>query len=213
MTGRDIFMIWAPENKWSRWARPVPFVAIGGRLPNPAADFAVPRINYVSEASCDTAIILDLPGCDGIKEAVALAALGFLPVPLYNGTDGQRGAMALLDNQTIKSALIWGAKKLEELKMPEGAPPAFLLDSDRAHRFRMDAGIFDNSWDIYEQDMPTAEYFLANGIKKLIVKSQALQKDLAKILYKFQKKGIAVFFTNGYETPKAAAVKNPRGEA
>lgn len=215
MTGKETFKIWAPaESKWAAWARPVPFAEIGGRQKaDPAMELAVPRIDYIDGALGGFAIILDLPGHGAIREAVALAMLGFRPVPLYNGTSGQKGAMALVDSDGMEDALIWGAKKLERLEIPEDAPPAFLLDSNRTHRFLMDASVFDNSWDIYEQDMPSAGYFLGNGIDRIIVKGQSLQKDLAKILYKFQKKGMAILFTNGYEKPKMAAIKKPRDKS
>ena len=35
---------------------------------------------------------------------------------------------------------------------------------------KIDISIFDNSWDVYHQDLPTAEYFLNNGIKNIVVK-------------------------------------------
>jgi hypothetical protein len=47
---------------------------------------------------------------------------------------------------------------------------------------------------------------IVRGIKKI-----RIQKDLQKILGPFQKKGLAVFFTDGFETPKAVALKGVRG--
>jgi len=211
MTGKEIFKAWAPFGaKWTDWARPVPFVAISDLdKTNRAANFTMPIINYINSAQETTAIILDLPECDGITEALALAKLGFRPIPLYNGTDEQQGAMAIVCNRNIKSALIWGASELGKLEIPFDAPPAFLLDSNRTHRFKMDASVFDNSWDIYSQDMPSAEYFIRSGINKIIVRGEMIQKDLTRILYEFQKKKIEILYTNGYETPKTAVIKKP----
>ena len=115
--------------------------------------------------------------------------------------------MALVENHTIQSALICGTSELEKLKISDNAPPVFLLDSNRTHRFKMNASIFDNSWDLYDQDMPSAEYFLKNKIDKIIVRGEKIQKDLSKILYKFQKKGIKILFTNGYDIPKKINIK------
>ena len=84
---------------------------------------------------------------------------------------------------------------------------AVSLDKNRTNRFKMDSSVFDNSWDIYDQDMPSAEYFLKNGIKKIIVRGASIQKDLRVILYKFQKKGIQIFFTNGYEKPSRMIIR------
>lgn len=209
MTGKDIFKIWAPVgSKWIEWVRPVPFVAIDN-MPqaNSAYNFKVPGILYINELKTDTAIILDIPGYDSIEEGLALAKLGYRPIPLFNGTNGQQGAMALVDNHMIISALVWGALELEKLILPQDAPPVFLLDSNRTHRFKMNVSVFDNSWDLYSQDIPSAEYFLKNGISKIIIRGEKIQRDLVKILYKFRKNGITLLFTNGYEYPKEVVIK------
>ena len=73
----------------------------------------------------------------------------------------------------------------------------------------MDVSIFDNSWDAYAQDLPSSEYFLENGIDKIIIRSETIQKDLNKILFKFQKKGIKILFTDGYEKPKNVKLRKP----
>lgn len=211
MTGRDAFKIWAPAGvKWAAWARPVPFVAVGDALGQIAAlNPAIPDIIYMAAAPPNTAVIADMPGPDSVKEGLALAKMGFRPVPLYNGTNGQEGAMALVDSPAIANALQWGAGELEKIKISPDAPPAFLLDSNRTHRYRMDASVFDNSWDIYDQDMPSARYLLSGGIGRVIVRAETIQKDLGKILYKFQKAGIAILFTDGYSLPKEVVVKKP----
>ena len=61
----------------------------------------------------------------------------------------------------------------------------------------MNETVFDNSWDIYAQDLPTEKYFLKNGINKIIVIGDKIQKDLSKILYKFQEKKLDIFLSNG----------------
>jgi len=212
MTGREVFKTWAPVGaNWVDWVRPVQFVAISGNdKANSVMSAASPIIDYLDRTQKDTAIILDLPGCDSIKEGLALAMLGFRPIPLYNGTDEQWGAMALVDNHSIRSALIWGALELEKIEIPLDAPPAFLIDSNRTHRYKMDVSVFDNSWDLYEQDMPSAACFLNNGIDKIIVRGETIQSDLSRILYKFQNQGITILFTNGYEAPTVFTIKTPR---
>lgn len=211
MTGIDIFKIWAPtEANWVDWVRPVPFVSIDNRFEAyEVGDFTIPNISYIKELKKDTAIIIDLPGNESIKEGLATAKLGFRPIPIYNGTDEQKGAMATVDNHSIKIGLIKGAKELQKIKISNDAPPTFLLDSNRMNRFKMNVSVFDNSWDIYAQDFPTAEYFLKNGINKIIVRGEKIQKDLRKILYKFQKKEIKILFTNGYEEPKEVKIRKP----
>lgn len=211
MTGRDAYEIWAPAGaQWASWARPVPFAAISGHHSPSAAFGALPAVQYAAGPQPNTAFILDIPGPDSIKEGVALAQMGFRPVPLFNGTSGQAGAMALVDCLPIESALLWGASVLKATTIPPNAPPVFLLDSNRTHRYKMDASVFDNSWDLYRQDMPSAGYFLAAGIHRVVVRGAGIQGDLRKILYDFQKKGLGIFFTDGYTPPKAIAVKRPK---
>jgi len=211
MTGKDTYKIWAPAGAgWTDWVRPVPFVSIKDSFtPKTACNFTIPPINYISKLPAGTAVMVDLPGYDGIKEGLALARIGFRPVPLYNGTNEQEGAMALVDNHIIESALVWGASELRKLELPPDALPVFLLDSNRTHRFKMNVSVFDNSWDLYDQDIPSAEYFLNHGIHSIIVRGEKIQVDLAKILYKFSGKGIKILFTDGYEAPKEIKVKKP----
>ena len=214
MLGREIYKIWAPEGaKWIDWVRPVPFVNITEQSEiYEVSEFIIPRINYIKKLSNDTAIIIDLPGNESIKEGIAIAKLGFRPIPIYNGTDEQKGAIATVNNKLVKIGLVKGALELKKIKLENDAPPAFLLDTNRMNRFKMDESVFDNSWDIYAQDMPSAEYFLENGINKVIVRGESVQKDLKKILYKFQKKGIKILFTDGYEEPKEIKIKKPQNE-
>lgn len=211
MTGRDIFKIWAPTGaKWIDWIRPVLFLEINNKSNELSiVNLSVPKIFYAKKAKRDTAIILDLPSYESIPEAIALAKIGWRPIPLYNGTMEQNSAMALVDNQDIILALIWGAEELKKIEMNNDSPPVFLLDSYRTNRHKMNIGVFDNSWDLYEQDIPSANYFLDNGINKIIIKGDKTQKDLIKILYKFQKKGIEIFFTNGYSEIKKVSLKKP----
>jgi len=215
MLGKEIYKIWAPpESEWTDWVRPVPFVAIGDTYKiNRVMKFALPTTDYIDAQEENTAIIIDLPDCDSIREGLALAKLGFRPIPLFNGTFEQSGAMALVDNHVIVSALILGASDLKKFDIPQNAPPAFLVDSNRMHRFKMNASAFDNSWDLYDQDMPSGEYFINKGINRVIVRGQAIQKDIARILYKFQKCGITILFTDGYEKPNVITIKKPHGRA
>lgn len=201
MTGRDIYEVWAPEGaRWVEWVRPVPFYGIDENFKKyDLLDFIIPNISYyVTDNLKHTAIIIDLSGNEGIKEGLALAKLGFRPIPIYNGTVGQKGVISTVDNTSIKIGLIKGALELKKMNISNIAMPAFLLDSNRTNRFKMDDSIFDNSWDVYGQDIPSAEYFLKNDIKKIMVRAEFLQKDLKKILYQFQNKGIKIFLIDNY---------------
>ena len=209
MTGKDVYKIWTPvKAKWVDWVRPVPFALINDEFKSyEIGDFIIPTIDYIQKSISGTAIIVDLPGNDSIKEGLALAKLGFRPIPIYNGTETQEGAMPTVDNHSIVIGLVKGALELQKMNLSNNAMPAFLLDSNRMNRYKMDFSVFDNSWDIYAQDMPSAEYFLQNGIKKIIIRGEKIQKDLKKILYKFQEKGMEILFTNGYGEPKRVRIR------
>ena len=125
MTNREAYEIWAPTGaRWVDWVRPVPFIMYSSDNTCIAMDYSIPCINYLDDMEKqkeETAIILDLPGYTGINEALALGKLGWRPIPLYNGTDEQTRAMALVENHGIERALIWGANVLKDIKLKEPA--------------------------------------------------------------------------------------------
>lgn len=204
MTGREIYKVWAPiDKKWTRWVRPVPFVGIRNHVKDfDYAEFSVPEIDYLDKEWADAAIIVDLPDEESVEEGLALARVGYRPIPIFNGIIEQRGARATVDNQTVGVALEWGASELAQIELKDDALPAFLLDSNRLQRYKMEDSLFDNSWDVYSQDMPSADFLLKNGIRKVVVIGDAFSDDLKVILYEYQKKKIEVFFTDRRRPPR-----------
>lgn len=211
---KEIYKIWAPAGKkWVDWVRPVPFVEMEhftkGYGSYGVADISAYKAAYVDEAWTDAAIIVDLPGAESVREGIALAQKGYRPIPIFNGTAEQKDARATSNNESASFALMDYAAKLAALDIPQDARPAFLTDRNRLQRWRADLGVFDNSWDVYHQDLPTAEYFLANGVRRIVIVGASVAGDLAKILRPFRKKGIEIFLTNGYDMPKRAVLKKP----
>ena len=214
MTPKEIYKIWAPKNvKWVEWVRPVLFVGLNHIKETPEfLNYTVPKIYYDASLAKDTAIILDIEGTCSIKEGIALTTYGYRPIPVFNGTDAPCNAEAIIDNETMKKLLIWSAQKLKNVSLAKDAPPVFLLDKNRLNRYRRNLSIFDNSWDIYHQDLPTAHYFLTNHITKIIVRSNDISKDLQKILFEYQKEKMKIYLTNGYEEPVEIKIKKPKKE-
>lgn len=212
MLGKEIYKVWAPAGcKWVDWVRPVPFVGMNIKKEiNEFIDYSVPDIKYVNNLMNNTAIIVDILGVNSIKEGIALANLGYRPIPLFNGTIPMFNSMATTNNNIIELLLIWGAYELNKIKINVDAPPVFLLDENRLNRYKINSSIFDNSWDIYSHDMPSANYLIENGINKIIVRGNCIQKDLKKILYKYQKNGIEIFFTNGFDDVKKIKIKKAK---
>ena len=209
MTGKEVYKKWAPTGKrWVDWVRPVPFIGID--TPYQVYEFiddSIPKIFYINNLSKDTAIIIDIEGVDSIKEGIALAHLGYRPIPIFNGTNPSIGVSSTTNNAMIEPLLVWGALELEKIVLEEDVPPVFLLDRNRLNRYKIDPSIFDNSWDIYPQDIPSPDYFLQNGITKIVVRGNQLSRDLKKVLYPYQKKNIKILFTNGYEEAREIKIK------
>ena len=203
MKGKEIYKIYAPNGaKWIDWVRPVPFVAIDTYNRKPIANFLDRKAMFLKKYQQDTAIFIDLPGKESIELGIGLAHIGYRPIPVFNGTDEQQGSQATTNTYLIESCLINGSQKLKNIELKNDANPAFLLDSHRTNRYRAKESIFDNSWDLYKQDIPSAEYFKQNGITKIIVVGETIQRDLKKIFLKFQEKGIEIYITDGYTLPK-----------
>ena len=203
MRGKEIYKIYAPNGaKWTDWVRPVPFVAIDTYNRKPIADWMERKAMFLKNYQQDTAIFVDLPGKESIELSIDLAYKGYRPIPIFNGTDEQQGSQATTNTYLIESCLINGSEKLKNIKLDNNANPAFLLDSYRTNRYRAKESIFDNSWDLYKQDIPSAEYFKQNGITKIIIVGDVIQRDLKKIFLKFQEKGIDIYLTDGYTFPQ-----------
>ena len=203
MRGKEIYKIYAPNGtKWIDWVRPVSFVAIDTYNRKPIVDWLDRKAMFLKKYQQDTAIFIDLTGKESIELGIGLAHMGYRPIPVFNGTDEQQGSQATTNTYLIESCLINGSQKLKNIKLKNDANPVFLLDSYRTNRYRAKESIFDNSWDLYKQDIPSAEYFKQNGINKIIVVGEVIQPDLKKIFLKFQEKGIEIYITDGYIFPK-----------
>ena len=208
MIGKEIYKIYAPNGtKWTEWIRPVPFVAIDTYNRKPILNWLDRKVMFTNKYEKDAAIFVDLPGKESIELGISLAHMGYRPIPLFNGTDEQPASQATTDTYLVESCLINASKKLKNISLTNDANPAFLLDSTRTNRYRAKETIFDNSWDLYKQDIPTFQYFKENGIYKIIVIGNTIQRDLKKIFFEFQDAGIEFYLTDGYTSAKKVILK------
>lgn len=199
MIGKEIYKVYAPYGaKWTEWVRPVPFIAIDLYNRKPIVDWVERKAMFLEKYQENTAIFVDLFGKESIELGIDLARIGYRPIPLFNGTDEQPNSQATTDSYLVESSLINGAEKLKNIKISNNANPAFLLDNSRLNRYRSKESIFDNSWDLYKQDIPTSQYFKQNGINKIIVIGNSIHRDLRKIFFEFQDAGIAFYLSDGY---------------
>jgi hypothetical protein len=198
----NLYRTWAPDDAdWTAWAKPVLFASLPSSK-NSVLD--IPSI--AAPLGPGTMIIVDLHGKRSVEESLAYASLGYRPVPLYNGVRGA-GKM-LVDVTELGKALRAGAKLLKTLPLSPGAPPVFMLDSMRMNGFK-DPGLYDNRWCVFPQDMPSAEFLASKGINKVIVRlHRFMAVDLQRVLYAYQKGGIALFsLKDGDSTPTALSVQ------
>ena len=100
MTAKETYQIWAPsKTKWTDWVRPVPFIGIDHpEQIHELIDYEIPSINYIKEVKNNTAIIIDINGIDSIKEGIALAKIGYRPIPIFNGTNPPAKTLSTTEN-------------------------------------------------------------------------------------------------------------------
>lgn len=195
MNSTELYKLWAPESAtWSNWVKPV----LLAHRPLAAAFYSAPdwrgmNMNWSPSADSGSAIILDLPSADSVWLGLALALRGFRPVPLFNGASGPS---EIVSSHRIISALHDSAKELAGLTIGPGAPPVFLLDSNRSGGGALTSpGRFDNRWFVFPQDFPSANFLLSCGIRSVVlgqVNSVEPQRDLAHVLLRWQEAGIEI---------------------
>ena len=232
MTPEDVYECWAPAGgRWSPWAKPVVFAHLhllhesldappGGE--SPGLPGAVPPV----ESTGDAAVVVDMPGADGVELGLALSSRGFRPVPLYNAipipvlaTGGRGLGPVAVDLRGVATAIEAGAAVLAATTLPWDAPPAFLLDARRRAgdaSTRIAPGTFDNRSVSLPSDFPSANALLAAGITRAVVVVSAVesapQADLAHTLRRWQDAGVRIeLFRLGVDAaPHPVDVQRPR---
>jgi hypothetical protein len=207
MNKDEIFSIWAPDDSpWSRWAKPVLFAHLDQPWPQVAAENLPCDLGWMPAPAEKVALVLDLPGAEGVRVGIELAARGYRPVPLYNAVPKPfaarvldplaGGFVAAVEVLPIANALAEGSPQLAQIGLPADAPPAFLLDSNRQGDGRpMNPGDFDNRSICFTTDFPSANFLHAQGIEKvlLVQRSRILpMEDLAHVLRRWQDGGLAL---------------------
>jgi len=149
-----------------------------------------------------TAIFLDLPGPDSIPIALACAAMGYRPVPVYNALPAERSPTSgsptneVVTVRPILESLKAAAPLLAQMHIPADAPPLFLLDANRRTGVEpTEHGWFDNRSVSLPTDFPSANFLLAHGIHRAVLvtaSSPMPQEDLAHTLRRYQQAGVEI---------------------
>ena len=210
MNKEQIFAAWAPDDSlWSTWAKPVLFAHLDAVRPafnsfaEPPMPVAPPLpvdLDWCPPAADKVALIVDLPGPEGVVLGVLLAERGYRPVPLYNALPLPNSLPpgrheAVVNVLPILDALRGQAERLAGLKLPANAPPAFLLDARRQGDVVPDPERFDNRSVCFTTDFPSANFLHAHGLERaLLVQSAGPQAapDLSHVLRRWQDGGIAL---------------------
>ncbi|HLZ12845.1 MAG TPA: hypothetical protein VKP58_09675 [Candidatus Acidoferrum sp.] len=235
MTREEVFLTWAPQDSiWSPWVLPVPFAQLNCLdFTRPAAAeqaMAVPT--WLREGNREgQAFVVDIPGRDAMKFGLALADIGIRPVPVIDGSPGAgdfyfgRNPEAstkptwhpnvVVDMTELLRTLCEGAARLKEVVLPPVALPAFLLDSDRRTGHRpAQIGMYDNRWQVFAQDFPSAKFLLGHGVRRVLLVQERTgqpQEDLAHVLLRWQEGGIAIesVGTKDGSVPEAIQIAKP----
>lgn len=140
--------------------------------------------------STDTAVVVDLPGQSSAETGIALAILGYRPIPLYNAIPGPR---AVVNLTLVMDVLVDGANTVGGV--PLSAPPAFLLDSNRLGRSALILeGSFDNRSICRPSDFPSAATMKRAGIRRaVVVTTTTTSDDLEDTLLDWQTEGIELW--------------------
>jgi hypothetical protein len=187
MNREEIYEAWVPQTgSWSLWARPVLFGQMGPGLETGGEQpwLSLP-IDWAPTIEEKAALILDLPGVEGVYLGLACAVRGYRPVPLYNGCTGPS---ELLDQVPLLRALREGAVFLAARGLASDTPPAFLLDSRRQSLpTPLRPGMLDNRWQVFPEDLPSAHSLRERGITRVIwVGYGRPEYDLARVLRVWQ---------------------------
>lgn len=219
----DIFEAWAPAGGvWSPWVKPVLF----SFLPRPAPGSPPPSIPTEAIRAPDErvgpaaaprrlgfttqgvpppgerqALLVELPGPLAVTAGLALAEMGYRPVPLFNAcppplAEGGVGlAPAAVDVDAVLTELVRGAERLRMAPPPRpDAPPAFLVDADRqTPRIPFAPGVFDNRSAVFPTDFPSAAFVMSQAITGAVLlreRDRPVAWDLARVLREWRRAGL-----------------------
>lgn len=116
----------------------------------------------------------------------------------------------------ILAALEFLAPHLWELRVPQDAPPAFLLDAHRRGSTRsVTPGMFDNRSVSFPTDFPSADLLLHRGVRRAVLVQESRDQpdaDLAHTLRRWQDRQIALECKrlDDGAAPKPLIVAKPR---
>jgi hypothetical protein len=221
VTREEIFAVWAPQDVvWSQWVKPVLF----SRMVHAAQSdpVAIPvKPSWAPPADGTTAIVLDLPAVIIVQTAIALAAAGYRPVPLFNAAPGPASELragipvTLVDVQPIIASILTLTGVLSKINLSPEAPPCFMLQANRRTGVAVPSpGRFDNRSVSFPTDFPSANRLLHERIRQaLLVQESGFepQPDLSHTLLRWQEAGMQIIAKelSSDQGPRNCVVRRP----
>jgi hypothetical protein len=142
---------------------------------------------------------------------LAVAVLGYAPVPLFNTTTGPSAVVNVAD---VMRALSEGAALLRSQALANDGSPAFLLD-DRRMKGVASPRQYDNRWLVLPQHLPSAGMLLRSGIRAAVVVQERDGQpadDLRHALRRWQEQGVSIMLTrpDARSRPAEIEIAKPR---
>jgi hypothetical protein len=190
----EVYEAWAPEESaWSDWVKPVLFAHLPEAVAPESLEVEENWREVARRCAGDFAVVVDLPGRDGVVLGLALAYVGYRAVPLYNALPHRS---AFVDLEGTMEALANGATQLPAL--PPTAPPAFLVDESRtaAPSVSFRAPGYDNRSVVRGTDFPSPGKLAGAGIRRALLIRATLERpapDLEAVLLEWQQHGIELW--------------------
>jgi hypothetical protein len=235
MTRDEIFECWAPfAGPWSKWVKPVLFAALNPYGTVPQTERPALNLDWIRELNSRSALVIDVPGADGVEIGVRLAECNYQPVPQYNSAPGPGGNLnaplsgivpgalsplpptpiTMVDVVPIMQALREHATKLKSLQLSPDCTPAFLLDANRRTGVgAASEGRFDNRSISFPTDFPSANFLIANGVQTVVLAqydSRLPQQDVAHTLLRWQEAGVTILSKDLKTDAKPEPIDVPR---
>src|SRR5215813_4619559 len=195
MTNDSIYEIWRPANSpWTQWVQPVVFPF----LRPPAHE----RDDYVIQdwripLCADAAIIVDLPGAEGVSAGIAMARAGYRPVLVYNACP----------NADYREMSEFGP----QWRTDSGSPPV-VVDANR-RGFPGEPGWFDNRSFVTASDFPSVDYLRRHRISRVILvqPTSKTNSDILRVVLHMQRLGMAMALQSPWDSwaPRPHVFKPP----
>ncbi|MFN7919807.1 MAG: hypothetical protein U0Q16_06900 [Bryobacteraceae bacterium] len=212
----EAYDVWRPRaSLWTPWVKPVLFAFLDEVQPGASPDSTFLR-KWDVPLEQATAIVVDLPAAEGVIAGLALARVGYRPIPVYNACPfplydpeavsqsilaiGYADVPVAVDVIPIMRAILRGTEALRECSLAQNAPPVFLVDRNRAGHGRPDIDWFDNRSFVSAADFPSADFLKQRGIHRVIVVGPGGDpgRDLTSVLIAWQSAGLEFSYQDAW---------------